>query len=194
LEDGKITISRAATAVTYPGKIMLVAAMNPCPCGYLGDMRHACSCVPSAIQRYRAKLSGPLLDRFDLHIEVPAVPYADLRSKTSGEGSANIRQNVLRARDLQKKRYAGTGCLCNAELNGSLLERHCFLDKTEQEFLGEAMNSLALSARSYTRVLRLARSIADLESKTAIGIEHLAEAVNCRVLDRERVWHNGEYQ
>jgi magnesium chelatase family protein len=194
LEDGKITISRAATAVTYPGKIMLVAAMNPCPCGYLGDPRRTCSCAPSAVQRYRAKLSGPLLDRLDLHIEVPAVPYADLRSKDSGASSQSIRQRVLEAREVQKKRYAGTGCRCNAELNGSLLERHCCLDRAEQDFLGEAMNSLALSARSYTRILRLARSIADLDNKDSIGIEHLAEAVNCRVLDREKAWHNGELQ
>jgi magnesium chelatase family protein len=194
LEDGRVTISRAAISVTYPGKIMLVAAMNPCPCGYLGDPRHSCSCAPSAVQRYRGRLSGPLLDRFDLHVEVPAVPYADLRSKNSGADSTGMRRMVLAARQVQKNRYEGTDCRCNAELGGSLLERHCNLDGEGQDFLGEAMNSLALSARSYTRILRLARSIADLSGEERIGLEHLAEAVNCRVLDRERVWHNGEYQ
>jgi magnesium chelatase family protein len=194
LEDGRITIARAAVSVTYPGKIMLVAAMNPCPCGYLGDPKHVCSCPPATVQRYRARLSGPLLDRFDLHVEVPAVPYADLRSKEAGASSQSIRRNVLRAREVQNRRYADTDCRCNAELNGSLLERHCCLDKVEQDFLGEAMNKLALSARSYTRILRLARSIADLDDKKDIGLEHLAEAVNCRVLDREQAWHNGEYQ
>lgn len=185
LEDGRVTISRAAMTVSYPGRVMLVAAMNPCPCGYLGDNTHTCSCLPAAVQRYRSKLSGPLLDRIDLHIEVPAVPYADLRSRTPGADSASMRANVLRARQTQNARYAGSACRCNSELSGSLLEKHCKLDEAGQAFLGQAMNSLALSARSYTRILRLARTIADLGGQENILVEHLAEAVNCRVLDRE---------
>jgi magnesium chelatase family protein len=164
---------------------MLVAAMNPCPCGYYGDPYRKCVCPPQAVRRYRARLSGPLLDRLDLHIEVPAVPYKDLRSQTAGSTSIVMRERVQRARAAQRTRYAGTDCRNNAELNGSLLERHCALDQSGGDFLGEAVKSLSLSARSYTRILRLARTVADLEEAERIAVRHLAEAVNCRVLDRE---------
>ncbi|MDL2285358.1 YifB family Mg chelatase-like AAA ATPase [Desulfovibrio sp. OttesenSCG-928-F07] len=186
LEDGNITISRAAITVRYPARIMLVAAMNPCPCGYYGDPTHRCTCPPHAVARYRSRLSGPLLDRIDLHIEVPAVPYEDLRKREGGVNSAVMRQRVMQARAKQTTRYSGTTCRNNAELNGSLLEQHCALTPEGGEFLRSAVESLALSARSYTRILRLARTVADLDDAANIEVTHLAEAINCRVLDREQ--------
>lgn len=185
LEDGMATISRVAHSLTYPADCMLVAAMNPCPCGYLTDPRHACACTESAVARYRARLSGPLLDRIDLHVEVPAVAYEDLRSSRPGQTSAAMRERVVRARAVQTDRYRGTPCRTNADLSGTLLERHCGLDREGHDFLGEAVRRLALSARAYTRILRIARTIADLEGSSDIRLPHLAEAVSCRALDRE---------
>lgn len=184
LEDGRVTISRAAISTTYPAKIMLVAAMNPCPCGFFGDVTRRCTCTPGAVERYRAKISGPLLDRIDMHVEVPAVPYAELRKRGQGASSVQLRERVMAARELQTQRYSGTACRCNAELSGSLLEEYCRLDDAGANFLGQAMKKLALSARSYTRILRLARTVADLAGVTDIHLEHLAEAINCRSLDR----------
>ena len=186
LEDGKVTISRVGGTTSYPSRFMLVAAMNPCPCGYRTDPRHTCACAPAALDRYRARLSGPLLDRIDLHVEVPAVPYDDLRASAPGTGSAAMRERVIQARAVQSARYRGTACRANADLNGALLERHCALGREEHDFLGTAVRSLALSARAYTRILRIARTIADLAGSAAIALPHLAEAVNCRVLDREQ--------
>ena len=186
LEDGKVTISRVGGTTSYPSRFMLVAAMNPCPCGYRTDPRHTCACAPAALDRYRARLSGPLLDRIDLHVEVPAVPYDDLRASAPGTGSAAMRERVIQARAVQSARYRGTACRANADLNGALLERHCALGRKEHDFLGTAVRSLALSARAYTRILRIARTIADLAGSAAIALPHLAEAVNCRVLDREQ--------
>ncbi len=186
LENGVVTISRVAHSLTYPADCMLVAAMNPCPCGYRTDPRHTCACAPAALDRYRARLSGPLLDRIDLHVEVPAVPYDDLRASAPGTGSAAMRERVIQARAVQSARYRGTACRANADLNGALLERHCALGRKEHDFLGTAVRSLALSARAYTRILRIARTIADLAGSAAIALPHLAEAVNCRVLDREQ--------
>ena len=186
LENGVVTISRVAHSLTYPADCMLVAAMNPCPCGYRTDPRHTCVCAPAALDRYRARLSGPLLDRIDLHVEVPAVPYDDLRASAPGTGSAAMRERVIQARAVQSARYRGTACRANADLNGALLERHCALGREEHDFLGAAVRSLALSARAYTRILRIARTIADLAGSAAIALPHLAEAVNCRVLDREQ--------
>lgn len=186
LEQGSVTISRAAYSVQYPADFMLVAAMNPCPCGYSTDPRHTCTCTPTALARYRARLSGPLLDRIDIHVEVPAVPYEDLRAGRTGTSSGEMRERVMRAREVQRLRYAGTPCRTNADLAGALLEEHCHLGEEEQKFLGNAVDALALSARAYTRILRLARTIADLEGSEAIRLPHVAEAVSCRVLDRER--------
>ena len=186
LENGVVTISRVAHSLTYQADCMLVAAMNPCPCGYRTDPRHTCVCAPAALDRYRARLSGPLLDRIDLHVEVPAVPYDDLRASAPGTGSAAMRERVIQARAVQSARYRGTACRANADLNGALLERHCALGREEHDFLGAAVRSLALSARAYTRILRIARTIADLAGSAAIALPHLAEAVNCRVLDREQ--------
>lgn len=192
LEDGRVCISRASQSVVYPADCMLVAAMNPCPCGYLGDPTHACTCRPEQRERYRSRLSGPLLDRIDVHVEVPAVPYEALRASGEGEPSAVIRERVTAARRLQQERYAGTAARCNADLSGSLLERWCAPDAEGHALLESAVRRLGLSARAYTRVLRLARTIADLEAVRAGGNEnlplklpHLAEAVALRVLDRQ---------
>ncbi len=184
LEDGVVTISRAARTVTYPAACMLVAAMNPCPCGYAGDPLHECSCSAMQIARYRSRLSGPLLDRIDLHVEVPAVPYEDLQARSGGVSSATIRSRVVLARQRQEVRYAGKKCCCNAELAGSLLEEYCRLDAAGHALLENAMRRLALSARAYTRILRLARTIADLAGEEQILPEFLAEAIALRVLDR----------
>ena len=193
LEDGTITISRAAAALSYPADFMLVASMNPCPCGYLTDPRKECTCSPNDIKRYTARLSGPLLDRIDLHIEVPAVPYDDLAAGMKGEKSAAMVKRVTAARDVQTKRYTSitigrneTRCRTNADLGGDLLETYCALDANGRTFLGKAVASLGLSARAYTRILRIARTIADLEEKENITVPHLAEAINCRFLDRQR--------
>ena len=186
LEQGTVSISRSTYSITYPADFMLVAAMNPCPCGYSTDPRHACTCSAQAVARYRARLSGPLLDRIDLHVEVPAVSYEDLRAARSGPSSSEIRERVLRAREIQAGRYRGTNCRTNADLSGSLLEEHCRLGPAEHDFLGAAVRNLALSARAYTRILRVARTIADLEGLRDIALPHIAEALSCRMLDREQ--------
>lgn len=186
LEDGVVTISRAAMSVTYPASCMLVAAMNPCPCGYYGDATRACACSPAQIARYAGKLSGPLLDRIDLHVEVPAVPYVDLRGPVRSS-SAEMRARVLAARAVQQERYVGTDCLSNSALSGGLLERHCALDAQGHAVMERAVRGLSLSARAYTRILRLARTIADMEGTATIQTDHLHEAVALRVLDREKI-------
>lgn len=185
LEAGNVTISRAAISLTYPADFMLVAAMNPCPCGYQTDERHTCVCSDFQIQRYRARLSGPLLDRIDLHVEVPAVAYEDLRSEAPGVTSGEMRARIEAARSLQAARYAGTPCITNADLSGRWLEDFCRLGAAEHAFLGKAVNALALSARAYTRILRIARTIADLAYEESISVTHIAEAINCRTLDRQ---------
>ena len=186
LEGGTVTVSRSAHSVTFPADCMLVAAMNPCPCGYATDPRHTCVCSPGLIRRYRARLSGPLLDRIDLHINVPAVPYEELQAGASPVTSARMRERVLAARAVQQARYAEVPyCRTNADLSGSLLEKHCCMGAPERAFLREAVQRLALSARAYTRILRISRTIADLAGSESIGVPHLAEAIGCRVLDRE---------
>ncbi len=186
LEDGVVSIARASQSVTFPAACMLIAAMNPCPCGYYGDTMHTCICSAQQIAKYAGKLSGPLLDRIDLHVEVPAVPYEDLRATASvSEGSEQMRQRALAARERQLARYAGTSCLCNAMLSGKLLEEHCALDAKGAASLERVVRGLGLSARSYTRILRLARTIADLEDMPHILQGHILEAVTLRVLDRQ---------
>jgi len=186
LEDGKVTIARAAMSLTYPADFMLVAALNPCPCGYLGDPRHECTCSPPQIQRYQSRLSGPLLDRIDLQVEVPAVPYKELRQEASPVDSASMRQRVLTARERQAARYADAPIHVNAELSGTRLSACCRLCDEGHRFLEGAVRRLGLSARSHTRILRIARTVADLDGDEAIKVEHLAEAVNLRGLDRQR--------
>ncbi len=184
LEDGKVTISRASMSLTYPAEFMLVAAMNPCPCGYLGDPKHTCVCTPTQIQRYRSRISGPLLDRIDLHVEVGAVPYEELKQKKSNLSSKVMREKILRARKIQKDRYKDLPFSTNSKLYGSWLNEFCEIGKKEHEFLQKAVERLGLSARAYTRILRIARTIADLEEKNNIEISHLAEAIGYRNLDR----------
>lgn len=188
LENGTVTVSRALGSVTYPAGCMLVAAMNPCPCGYLGDMAHACSCRPEQVARYRHKLSGPLLDRIDLHVEAPAVSFEELRDRESETPyrwtSAGMRERVEKARAIQERRFAGTPLIANSDLSGHMLEKCCVLDAQSAALLKAAMDRLGLSARAYTRILRVARTIADLAEKTEISREHVAEAIGLRLLDR----------
>lgn len=188
LEDGVVRISRAAASVLFPADFMLVAAMNPCPCGYLGDDKHHCTCSPDAVRRYVGKLSGPLLDRIDLYVEVPAVPYKDLRQDSprvvKGATSASIRESVLQARKIQSLRYADLPLSINSELQGRLLKQFCQLNEDGHNFLEDAVTALGLSARAYTRILRLSRTIADLEGCDNIKVEHLAEAVAYRQVER----------
>jgi magnesium chelatase family protein len=184
LESGSVTISRAAMSLSYPADFMLVAAMNPCPCGYLTDDRHPCTCSPAAVQRYSSRLSGPLLDRIDLQVEVPAVDYSDLKGG-HGADSAGMRSNIERARKVQAERYSGMEIHTNSELSGSSLEKYCSLTEAEHGFLEKAVQNLGLSARAYTRILRIARTIADLSGDADIKTFHLAEAINYRSMDRQ---------
>ena len=185
LEDGEVSISRSLVSLRYPADVMLVAAMNPCPCGYLTDEVHPCECTPLAVQRYRSRISGPLLDRIDLQVDVPAVPYEDLKQTRSDIDSATMRKRIIRARKLQEARYEGMPITTNSELSGSAQEEHCRIDETCHTFLKQAVESLGLSARAYTRVLRISRTIADLEGAPNIAVGHLAEAINYRTMDRQ---------
>ena len=164
---------------------MLVAAMNPCPCGYLGDEKHECSCTPMQVQRYRSRLSGPLLDRIDLHVEVPAVPYRDLKQAQGSIDSAAMHEKINTAREVQQSRYAQLHFSSNSELSGKWLERFCPLTETEHSFLEAAVKRLGMSARAFTRVLRISRTIADLAGDDNLTVTHLAEAINYRGLDRQ---------
>lgn len=187
LEDGKVNISRALQSLTYPSRLMLVAAMNPCPCGYLGDPGHTCSCTPIAIKRYRSRISGPLLDRIDIHVEVPAIAYRDLSDRRDGEGSSAISARVMAARAVQQERYKGSRVHCNAQMNTRLIRKHCELDSAGHRMLELAGEMLGFSARSYSRILKVARTIADLAGSADILEPHLAEAIQYRNLDRKSV-------
>jgi len=184
LEGGSITVSRASCNFSYPAKFMLVAAMNPCPCGYFTDPKKECHCAPPAIQRYLSKISGPLLDRIDIHLEVPSLRYRELSNKSRGESSAAIKERVSRARQMQKDRYKGLNAFCNAHLSSRDLEQFCCLDKEGSELLKLAILELGLSARGYDKVLKIARTIADLAGTETISAEHISEAINYRSLDR----------
>ena len=186
LEDRRVTIARAASTLTYPARFMLVAAMNPCPCGYLGDPKHACRCTYRQIQRYRAKISGPLLDRIDIHVEVPAVPHAHLLQDAQAEPSAAIRERVARARAVQSARFARSKIFCNAKMSSRLLRSHCRTDDGSRRLLESAIEKLGLSARAYNRVLKIARTIADLTGAADIDANHISEAIQYRTLDRGR--------
>ena len=186
LEDGEITIIRAAMTAKFPARFMLVAAMNPCPCGYYGDSLKECSCNTSLIKRYRARVSGPLLDRIDIHLEVPRPTVEEITGeKAMGEGSQEVRERVMLAHRIQQERYQQQGFYYNAELTGKRLEKYCVIKRTGQHLLKEALETLGLSARAYHRILRLARTIADLEQSEEIANEHLAEAIQYRSLDRK---------
>jgi magnesium chelatase family protein len=187
LEQGRVTISRALNSTTFPANFVLVAAMNPCQCGYLGDARHACKCNPVQIERYMGKISGPLLDRIDLHIEVPSVPFQELSATADGTSSAAMRDQVKQARAVQQERFgADTGTL-NSRMSPRQLRKFCPLDAEGQALLKTAMDELGLSARAHDRILRVARTIADLEQSAAIRPQHLVEAIGYRSLDR-KLW------
>jgi magnesium chelatase family protein len=184
LEDGDVSISRSAGKITLPCAFMLVAAMNPCPCGYLGDPKRECRCAPAQIQRYRARISGPLLDRIDIHIDAPALSIHELRSAKPGEASAAIRPRVAAARDRQHRRYAGTRTAANARMTNAQIRKHCVIDASLGDLLQQAMEQLNLSARAYDRILKVARTIADLAGADRIEAPHLLEAIQYRSLDR----------
>jgi magnesium chelatase family protein len=185
MEDGAVTISRSQMSITFPARFMLVAAMNPCPCGYKGDPKHSCKCSLVSVQRYWSKISGPLLDRIDIHVEVPTVEWKDLTGKAEGEPSKAIRERVDHARDVQQRRLEGTGLYCNAQMGTRHIKRFCQLDQGSMSVLERAVNRLGLSARAYHRVLKIARTIADLEALESIQAGHVAEAIQYRTLDRE---------
>ena len=185
LEDGRITISRVNGSLTYPCAFMLVAAMNPCPCGYYGHPTRACTCSPVAARQYLARISGPLLDRVDLHVEVPPVAYGELTAKSPAESSASIRERVNAARLRQWERYRGQGILCNAHLPSALLKEACRLTPRADGMMQAAFDRLGLSARAHDRILKVARTIADLDDSADIDAPHVAEAIQYRSLDRK---------
>ncbi len=184
LEDGNITVSRALGSINYPAGVMLVAAMNPCPCGFLTDPQKECVCTPLQIQRYRSRVSGPLLDRIDIQVEVPALRYQDLASKDAGEPSETIRQRVNSARAIQLQRFQKRNIHANAQMGAKDIKRHCGLKEEAERLLENAINRLGLSARAYSRVLKVGRSIADLAGSEDIQSSHIAEAIQYRSLDR----------
>jgi magnesium chelatase family protein len=184
LENGEVTVSRAVASLTFPARFTLVTAMNPCPCGFFGDSRHQCTCTPGMIQRYRSKVSGPLLDRIDIQIEVPAVPYQELSKEYSGESSEVIRQRVMEARQRQLWRFKEEGIFSNGQMKTRHLKKYCRLDEEAHSLLNTAMQKLNLSARAYTRILKVSRTIADMEGSEKILPHHISEAIQYRMLDR----------
>lgn len=185
LEEQKVTISRANGTITYPSSIMLTAAMNPCPCGFFGHPTKKCICSPKQVSNYLSKISGPLLDRFDLHIEVAPVEFKHLSSDTVEESSASIRQRVQDAREIQIKRFEGTGISCNARITSSKLREFCPLEPDAESFLCNVFDKMGLSARAYDRILKVARTIADIDKSSKINKKHISQAVQYRSLDRK---------
>ncbi|HEV8484032.1 MAG TPA: YifB family Mg chelatase-like AAA ATPase [Blastocatellia bacterium] len=184
LEDGNVTISRAAMSVTFPSTFMLAAAMNPCPCGFHNDPTRDCKCSPIQIQRYVSKISGPLLDRIDIHIDVPAVKFKELASDAPGESSDAIRERVDRARRVQLERFHSEKIFCNAQMSSRLIRKYCLIDSASKGLLENAITRLGLSARAYDRILKVSRTLADLEEKPNIEPQHVSEAIQYRTLDR----------
>ncbi|MBM3982873.1 MAG: YifB family Mg chelatase-like AAA ATPase [Planctomycetes bacterium] len=187
LEEGKVSISRAAHSTTFPADFVLCAAMNPCPCGFMGDPKRACKCAPIAVEKYMGRISGPLLDRIDLHIEVPPVPFDDLSKPGDGTGSAAMREQVFAARAIQAKRFGDRAGGLNGRMTSKQIREHCVLDADGHAVLKEAMESLGLSARAHDRILRVSRTIADLAASDNITQDHVAEAIGFRALDR-KLW------
>ena len=186
MEDKQVTISRAATSLTFPAQFTLVASMNPCPCGYFGSTRE-CQCSPLQIQRYVGKISGPLLDRIDIHIDVPAVNFKELRGKgvPAGDSSETIRGRVIKAREIQLERFSGCGgVFSNSAMSPTQIRKFCALDADSENLLERALLKQGLSARAHDRILKVARTIADLEASDTIKPNHLSEAINYRSLDR----------
>ena len=185
LEDRLITISRAKFSVEYPASFMLVASMNPCPCGFYNHPTKQCVCGPGMVQKYLSRISGPLLDRIDIHLEVVPVPFNELTEMKPGEKSETVRQRVISAREIQRERFKNTEIYCNAQMSSKLLHKHCIPDKAGHQLLKNAMEKLGLSARAYDRILKVSRTIADLEGIESIQADHLGEAIQYRSLDRE---------
>ena len=184
MEDGKVTIARVSGTLTFPSDFMLVAAMNPCPCGYLGS-GDKCHCTVNEIAKYQSKISGPLLDRIDLMVEMPAVGYEDLQNSTPGESSTEIKKRVVKAHEIQLQRYKKEGIFFNAQLNAAQVEKYCPLGEAEQKLLKAAFSSMDLSARAYHKILKVARTAADLDGSEEITVRHLAEVLQYRSLDRK---------
>jgi magnesium chelatase family protein len=188
MEDGRVTISRASSSLTFPAEFILVAAMNPCPCGYKGDMQHECTCSPTHINRYENKLSGPLLDRIDIHIEVPAVPFKEISSPIPAENSFPIKQRIEEARKIQLTRYKHRKTIfSNSGMATKDIKNYCILDAGSESLLEKSVEKLGLSARAYHRILKIARTIADLAANESIKTHHIAEAIQYRRLDRKRI-------
>jgi magnesium chelatase family protein len=189
LEDGVITVSRARGHITYPAKFILIASQNPCPCGYYGDPEKQCTCSSNQIIKYRKKVSGPILDRIDLHVEVPRVKFEELTKEEVAESSREIRQRVQAARDRQLKRYKGLKILTNAELSAQQIKKFCQIDEESQELLRKAIDEYHLSTRTYHRILKVARTIADLFGQENISKDHLAEAIQYRTkFEEEKIF------
>ncbi|MDQ3621813.1 MAG: YifB family Mg chelatase-like AAA ATPase [Verrucomicrobiota bacterium] len=185
LEDGRVTISRAAGSMTFPAEFMLIAAMNPCPCGYFGDPKRECRCTPVQVERYRQRISGPLLDRIDIHVEVPAVEFREMASNESAEPSTEIRARVVKVREVQQARFGpGSKVRCNARMSSRQIKAFCHLEEAASGLLQMAMSELSLSARAYDRILKVARTIADLDGQEQIAPQHVGEAIQYRTLDR----------
>ncbi len=189
MEEGQITISRAQSTVTYPARFMLVASMNPCPCGHLNDPNRECVCTPAQVQRYLGKISGPLMDRIDLHVEVAPVDFDEMSADREGESSAAVRERVVRARERQGARFSDTKTHCNAQMGAQAVQTHCGINDSGENLLRRATDRLGLSARGYTRILKVARTVADLEGAPHIQSNHVSEAIQYRSLDRG--WWNG---
>ena len=189
LEDRKVTISRLNASITYPCNFMFIASMNPCPCGYYGSSEKSCSCTSEQIKRYLSKISGPLLDRIDLHIEVNSVKYEKLNNDNNSLDSNTIKAKVNLARKIQHERYKNLGIFSNSELTPRLIEKYCVLNSESKKILEAAFNRFGLSARAYSRILKVARTIADLDSSKNIETHHIAEAIQYRSLDR-KYWGN----
>jgi len=187
LEEGTVTITRSLVTASFPARFMLIAAMNPCPCGYFGDRIRTCRCSPQQIRQYQAKISGPLLDRIDLHIEVPSIKYRALSDKESGESSSTIKERVNEARNRQIRRYEGSGIFCNARMTEKQIKTYCSIDEESHRLLEMAIEKLGLSARAINRILKVSRTIADLEDKKTIESAHVAEAIQYRSLDRSLI-------
>jgi magnesium chelatase family protein len=186
MEERRVTISRAKVAIDFPANFMLIASMNPCPCGFFNHPEKECTCPPGSVQKYLNKISGPLLDRIDLHVEVTPVAFNELSTTQQGESSAQIRERVIQARAIQTQRYQGLeGMYANAQMSSKILREICVLDKPSEMLLKKAMEKLNLSARAYDRILKVSRTIADLATSQAIKPEHVAEAIQYRSLDRE---------
>jgi len=184
MEEGKITISRAVGALTFPSEFMLVGAMNPCPCGFFTDPKRECRCTPRQIQKYISKISGPLLDRVDIHVDVPPLGYNELISPNSGESSAAIRERVEESREIQRQRFDSAGIFCNANMNTRQVKKYCKIDEEAHRILKMAVTELGISARAFDRILKVSRTIADLDHSDDIRAHHVSEAIQYRTLDR----------